>query len=64
MFPKILVADVRKIPIRIDKKYIDKLSELVKKQLNNYSEIVDSEIDKIVYKIYNINEEEKTMIAN
>ena len=62
MFPKILVADVRKIPIRIDKKYIDKLSELVKKQLNNYSEIVDSEIDKIVYKIYNINEEEKTMI--
>mgnify|MGYP002528272259 FL=1 len=63
MFPKILVADVKKIPIKVGTQdEIKKISLLVKKNLQNYNEQNDNEIDEIVYKIYGITFDDKIII--
>ena len=63
MFPKILVADVRKIPIVLgDDNQISLISTLVKDNLNNYSVENDKKIDEIVYKIYGLSEEDIKLI--
>lgn len=59
LFPKILVNDMKKIPIRISDELLSiKLIEQVKSMLNNHHVDIDKNIDSIVYKIYEINEEE------
>ena len=63
LFPKILVNDVRKIPIRLsDESSTRKLADCVKSMLSNPKTTLDKEIDNMVYKIYKITEEEKKYI--
>lgn len=65
MFPKILVADVRKIPIVIgDDSQVELISSLVKDNLNSYSVENDKRIDEIVYKIYGLNEDDIKLIED
>ncbi len=65
LFPKILVADVRKIPIRKGtEETINEISCRVKALLEDYNETVDSEIDELVYELYDISDEEKEYIKN
>lgn len=66
LFPKILVNDVKNLPIKIAEVnirelLIEKVKLLVNKIENNELtnvETIDKEIDSIVYKIYNLNNEE------
>ena len=66
LFPKILVNDVRNLPININNKDIEKeISLRVKKLMEgceNNKEI-DLEIDQLVYQLYNINDSEREYIA-
>lgn len=62
LFPKILVSDVRKIPIKIDNRYQDKLVTIVEQLLTSYSKSLDAEIDRLIYKIYGLNEEEIAVV--
>ena len=67
LFPKILVSDVRKIPIcKCDDTMITKISTLVKSIINDgvMSSNIDKQIDDIVYDMYNINDEEQLYINN
>ena len=64
LFPKILVSDVRKIPIQIDHRYQDKLVSIVKRMLNFYDNSLEDEIDNIVYKIYGLNEDDIKIIKS
>lgn len=65
LFPKILVADVRKLPIKIpNDDMVLKLSELVRKMIDEPSNVKDIEIDKIIYSIYGISKEEEEYIDN
>lgn len=65
MFPKILVADVRKIPIVIgDDSQVELISSLVKDNLNSYSIENDKRIDEMVYKIYGLNEDDIKLIED
>ena len=65
LFPKILVKDVRNIPIKAtDPEIINEISARVKKLLdeeNNDNE-VDSEIDDLVYCLYDITPDERLYI--
>lgn len=66
LFPKILVNDVRKLPIKFTEGslgdlLIEKVELLISKLKDNEIEIVnsiDKEIDNIVYRIYNLNDKE------
>ena len=64
LFPKILVNDVRKIPINVSKEeYVKKISELVKVMLNDPSnKEVDMQIDELVYKLYELSPDERQYI--
>ena len=62
LFPKILVSDVRKIPIKVNASCHDQLVALVEQLLNSYSETLDAEIDALVYKIYGLTEEEIAVV--
>lgn len=67
LFPKILVNDVRKIPIcKCDDFMIAKMSTLVKSIINDgeISSDIDKKIDDIVYEMYNITDEEQIYIDN
>lgn len=70
LFPKILVGDVRKIPIKIgieeQQEYItSRVKQLVKQELVDEKAIkLQSEIDAKVYEIYEINEEQKLLLEN
>ncbi len=68
-FPKILINDVRELPINVNLEYIESLCEMVKtisalKSNNSLKDTtqIDNEIDKLVYKIYNLNDEEIKII--
>lgn len=57
LFPKILVNDVRNLPICVkDAEIMKTLSELVQSLLSGTSELaeVDPQIDKLVYKLYGL----------
>lgn len=63
LFPKILVNDIRKIPIRLSKQnLLTQLVEKVKSMLDNPNVEIDKQIDEIVYEIYEINKEEREYI--
>lgn len=65
LFPKILVNDVRKLPININnQEAITKIVSLVSEILEDGCEKdkIDNEIDKIVYDLYNISDEEREYI--
>ena len=62
LFPKILVSDVRKIPIKVKASCHDQLVALVEQLLNSYSETLDAQIDALVYKIYDLTEEEIAVV--
>lgn len=57
-FPKILVNDVKNIPIVYNENYKLELSELVKSQLEKYDFSIDQKIDDIVYNIYSLNDKD------
>ena len=65
LFPKILVNDVRNIPINAsDSETVEKISGLVKKMLEE-GEVdagIDDQIDELVYDLYKITAEEKDYI--
>ena len=65
LFPKILVKDVRNIPINAsDSETVEKISGLVKKMLEE-GEVdagIDDQIDELVYDLYKITVEEKDYI--
>ena len=59
MFPKILITDVKKLPIIIsDDETINYLSTLVKENLKSFNKDIDNKIDQKVYQIYKLNEKE------
>ena len=62
LFPKILVSDVRKMPICINKNYEDKIVEIVKNLLISYDERLDKELDEIIYKLYDLTPEEISLV--
>lgn len=65
LFPKILVNDVRKIPIRLSEQtLLTQLVEKVKSMLDNPNVEIDKQIDEIVYEIYKIDEKEREYINN
>ena len=68
LFPKILVNDIRNMPIRINDIYQEKLINCVNKILKTYDEdefdSIDKEIDSIVYKIYELNNDEINYIES
>lgn len=64
LFPKILVADVRKMPIKIDTSLCPSMVELVKKILREYSTNLDAQIDRLVYKIYGLTNEEIELVES
>ena len=66
LFPKILVNDVRNLPININNKDIEKeISLRVKKLMESCenNKEIDLEIDQLVYQIYDINDSEREYIA-
>ncbi len=60
LFPKILVNDVRKIPIKTnDSDIMAKISELVKRMLNDpLDRETDKKIDGLVYELYEMSDSE------
>lgn len=64
LFPKILVADVRKMPIKIDASLCSSMVELVKTILQEYSTNLDAQIDRLVYKIYGLTNEEIELVES
>ena len=65
LFPKILVNDVRSIPINTsDQVIIERISDNVKQMLtnDNYSKSIDETIDELVYQLYDISSEEQNYI--
>ncbi len=62
LFPKILVSDVRKMPICINENYEDKIVEIVKNLLTFYDERLDKELDEIIYKLYDLTPEEISLV--
>ena len=64
LFPKILVADVRKLPIKISEIYLVPIEEKVKQLLANYNEVLDKEVDSLVYELYGLTPEEIALVEN
>ena len=58
LFPKILVSDIKRLPINYNDEYAEELIDLVKKQLTHIKPENDLQIDNIVYKIYTLTDEE------
>ena len=66
LFPKILVNDVRKMPIKIgNKQVVDGITQNVKILLSDPTQ-TDSDriIDELVYQTYGITDEEQTYILD
>ncbi|ASJ22137.1 hypothetical protein BHAMNSH16_11025 [Brachyspira hampsonii] len=68
IFPKLLIDDIKKLPIvKADDKMIDRVYKLVldiielKKQNKDISKL-ETEIDEIFYKLYNLSNEERKII--
>ena len=67
LFPKILVNDVRNLPIKIPSaSLLNKISQIVQQRLQQdfFAKNLDAEIDDLVYKIYNLNDEEIAYIKS
>lgn len=62
LFPKILVSDVRKLPIKINEELSGKIVSCVEALLNSYSETLDKEVDSCVYQIYGLTEDEIAIV--
>lgn len=65
LFPKILVNDVRKLPIRMNNTNIIEIISMKVRELLDSDviiESIDNEIDKLIYDLYNINDVEKQYI--
>ena len=68
IFPKLLIDDIKRLPIiDADKETISKINKLVKsilnkKENNEDTNLIQKEIDKIVYGLYNLNENEIKII--
>lgn len=62
LFPKILVSDVKKLPIKYNPNLELEIIERVRILLNQYSKSVDHEIDELVYKIYGLTDEEIAIV--
>lgn len=66
LFPKILVNDVRNLPIKVIEGdmytlLVERTEDLIKQTMNNQTDNIqytDAEIDNIVYGIYNLNNKE------
>lgn len=56
--PQIRISDLKSIPIIFNQKYFNHLVQLVEKMLINQSDATFNEINRIVYKIYNIDSDE------
>lgn len=67
LFPKILVNDVRNLPINTsDEKIIGEIALRVKKllEMDGIDPEIDSQIDELVYELYSITPEEREYINN
>ena len=70
LFPKIILKDLRKFPIKVISKeeqvqYINLVDEIIKtKKLNPFinTSALESQIDQLVYQLYNLTEEEIEII--
>jgi adenine-specific DNA-methyltransferase len=65
-FPKILVYDVNNfpLPLKIDSKIDERLKNMVIGMVDSPISSMDHEIDKLVYKLYNLTDEEIRIIEN
>ncbi|MBE5748634.1 MAG: hypothetical protein E7344_03275 [Clostridiales bacterium] len=64
LFPKILVSDIKKLPVKVVDEYVVRLAQLVKEQLDNYSCEKDELIDNMVYDLYGLTKEEISCIES
>lgn len=68
LFPKVLVNDIRNMPIKKSNIYEEKLISLVKEilSIDDVSKFIniDNKIDNIVYKIYGLNDDEINYIES
>lgn len=64
LFPKILISDVQKLPIKLANEHIQEIEKKVKILLNNYDPSIDQEIDTLVYKVYNLTSEEIAIVES
>lgn len=65
LFPKILVKDIRNLPINIsNEKIVMKISEKVQLLIKSkkFDENIDAEIDNLIYELYNIDNIEREYI--
>jgi hypothetical protein len=62
LFPKILVSDIKKLPIKYDSGYEEKIIVNVKSILQAYSNELDNEIDNLVYQLYGLTPEEIALV--
>lgn len=62
LFPKILVSDIKKLPIKYDEAFEEEITNCVKQQLTEFSNQVDSTLDKLVYQLYDLTPEEIALV--
>ena len=70
LFPKLILEDLRKFPIKVipstkQKPFIDLVVKIIsQKQQGKDSSDNEKKIDNLVYKLYNLTEEEIAIIEN
>lgn len=62
LFPKILVSDVKKLPIKYEPAFESPIVERVKILLAQYSGRIDNEIDQLVYELYGLTQDEISIV--
>lgn len=68
VFPKLNPSDIKLLPINFDGNYFDKISTKVRKRISCVTEaeeqIIDNEIDRLVYQLYGLTEEEVKIVED
>ena len=62
LFPKILVSNVKKLPIKYEPAFESPIVERVKILLVQYSGRIDNEIDQLVYELYGLTQDEISIV--
>lgn len=62
LFPKILVSDIKKLPIKYVEAFEEEIVNCVKQQLIEFSNQVDLTLDKLVYQVYDLTPEEIALV--
>ena len=65
-FPKILVCDINSFPLPklLDDNLILELTNLVKALIKTFDNSIDEKIDAIIYKLYDLTEDDVSIVEN